>query len=87
MAEALQQTSGCLTPRGLDALRGTAGVPPELARHLAGCPSCQRRALAVDAPRVQQARAARPDGKRLLVYAGAILALALLALFGMLRLR
>jgi hypothetical protein len=47
-----------LTVAGLTALRSAVAgqAPPALAAHLAGCPRCQVRVLAVDAPRARPGR-------------------------------
>jgi hypothetical protein len=54
----LQDGGGCLTAAGLLALRSAVAgqAPPALAAHLAGCPRCMVRALAVDAPRPRSGR-------------------------------
>ena len=58
----LQDARGCLTAVGLETFRSSAAgrAPKELASHLAACPRCQQRVLAVDAPR-SGSRRARPN--------------------------
>ena len=87
MTAPLQEATGCLTQRGLDALRRSAPVPPELAHHLVTCASCQKKAMRVDSPFGDQPRKAPPSLKRTLIYLGAILVAAFLALFSMMRYR
>jgi hypothetical protein len=43
---------GCLTPEGFARIAAAppGGAPAELAAHLAACPRCQRRLLAMGAP-------------------------------------
>ena len=79
---ALQDERGCLTARGLAALRSAppGQGPTELAAHLVGCVRCQRRLLASAgelSPRSTRRRA--PSMKRSLVLLGAGLLAALLA--------
>ena len=73
--------SECLTDEQLATLRDGApgSVPPELARHLAGCESCQSRAL-FGASRFGPARRLAPKlpsfGRTLLLLALVLLAMA-----------
>jgi hypothetical protein len=78
----LQDTRGCLTTAGLQALRGAAPgrAPHALAQHLAGCARCQERMLATDQGVVQSpgrsTRRTRPPVWRLLLIFAAGLLLA-----------
>jgi len=89
---ALQDAGGCLTAAGLLALRSAAAgqAPPALAAHLAGCPRCQVRVLAVDAPRPRSgrrpARAVVPSLGRSLLLAALVLAAIVAALVTLRRL-
>jgi hypothetical protein len=88
----LQDSGGCLTAAGLLALRSAVAgqAPPALAVHLAGCPRCQERALAVDAPRARSGRrthrAVAPSLGRSLLLAGLVLAAIVAALVTLRRL-
>lgn len=72
----------CLTDVQLAELqRASPGeVPPEVARHLAGCGSCQQRALFGGAgPRGPRKTVAWPSPQRmLLLFAGVVIAVAML---------
>jgi hypothetical protein len=76
----LQDRVGCLTPAGLAVFRSAeAGqAPPALATHLAGCPRCQTRVLAVDTPRPRggrsRTRPVMPSLGRTLLLAALLLA-------------
>jgi hypothetical protein len=81
---------GCLTEAGLAAVRAAAPAapPPELAGHIAGCSHCQDRLLALGRP-VARAPVAAPTGVqrwRLAILTGAVLAMALFALWTIWRL-
>jgi len=86
----LQDQGGCLTAAGLAVLRAAAAgqAPPAVAAHLAGCVRCQKRVLAVDAPRPgagrRSARAVAPSLGRTLLLAAVLLA-AIVALLATLR--
>jgi hypothetical protein len=86
----LFQDGGCLSDDGIRALTNASigGIPPELARHLAGCLACQRRVLAADVPvRAERGNVQPPTWGRTAFYIGVILFMALLALYTTLRLR
>ncbi len=86
----LQDQGGCLTAAGLSVLRAAAAgqAPQALAAHLAGCARCQKRVLAVDAPRPtagpRTARAVVPSLGRTLFLAAVLLA-AIVAMLATLR--
>ncbi len=81
----LLSPSGCLSPRGIEALRRSppGQAPPELAAHVAGCAHCQQRLLEKDQPRSPPGKSrAGPSYLRLALIAivGLLLALAALLL-------
>jgi hypothetical protein len=79
MREDLQKPQGCLSERSIRLLRSESRLSPELAGHVASCPACQRRALALDDPRDASKKARPPSLRRVFIYMGVIVALAMLA--------
>jgi hypothetical protein len=82
----LLDESGCLTERGVAALRAAppGQGPPELAAHVVACRRCQRRLLEQDRPRAtgRKPRRRPPSLLRLTLIAllGLLLALGAIAL-------
>jgi hypothetical protein len=81
--------SGCLTEEGIRRFRSAPiGKTPEaLARHLADCPSCQRRVLAEDVPTREDRKTRQGPRWGRMAFLGAVLFVALFALYTILRFR
>ena len=82
-AQSLIDGRGCLTEAGLAALRNAppGRAAPELASHVASCPRCQERVLAIDAPlHARGKKTAAPSLGRTLLLMGVILVVIVLAL-------